>query len=120
MSVILFRSLLLCSIAAGVVWAPASWAERGSLPVPSAQPSAADTLRFEVVAGDPLIVALPGRVDGTEVSYRVDEAPALSWLVDRSFYYRTMAGERGTLAVRLRRSGPGAEVPVVLLITITA
>ena len=103
-----------------MAWSPASRAERASGPVPSAQPSAADTLRYEVTAGEPLIVALPGRVGGAEVRYRVDEAPALSWLVDRSFYYRTVAGERGTLAVRLRRSGSGAETPVVLLITITA
>ena len=118
MSVILFRSILLCSIA--VASSSAAWAERESAPVPSAQPSGADTLRYEVASGEPLIVALPGRVDGAEVRYTVDEAPALSWLVDRSFYYRTVAGERGTLAVRLRRSGGGAETPVVLLITITA
>jgi hypothetical protein len=73
-----------------------------------------------VRAGETLIVALPGRIGGSEVSYEVIEAPALSWLVDRSFMWRTLSRERGTLPVRLRRtlSGRAAE-DLVLLVEIT-
>lgn len=94
--------------------------ERAPAPLPSVQPSVADTLRFSVVAGTPLIVALPAQVDGAEAEYRVLEAPALSWLVDRSFMYRTVAGERGELAVRFQRTSAGREDTVVVLVTITA
>ena len=80
----------------------------------------ADTLRYDVRAGEPLIVALPARVRGDAVRYVVDEAPALSWLVDRSFLWRTRPGERGEVAVRLRRLTEGrADEPVVLLIEVT-
>lgn len=82
--------------------------------------AAADTLRYAVRAGETLIVALPARVSGMAVTYEVDEAPALSWLVDRSFMWRTLARERGALAVRLRRLTPGrAPETVVLLVDIT-
>ncbi len=96
-------------------------AEREAYARPSVQPTLADTLRYEVAAGNPLIIALPARIEGAEASYEVMEAPALSWLVDRSFFYQTMRGERGTLAIRLRRtSTSGGTTPVVLLVTITA
>ena len=81
---------------------------------------AADTLRYSVRAGETLIVGLPARVAGVEVDYEIDEAPALSWLVDRSFMWRTLAQERGTLPVRLRRTASGrADDVVVLLVEIT-
>ncbi|MGB3543144.1 hypothetical protein [Rubrivirga sp.] len=86
---------------------------------PSAEASA-DTLRYTVRAGETLIVSLPARVAGSEVQYEVVNAPALSWLVDRSFMWRTLERERGTLPVRLRRLIPGsASEPVVLLVEIT-
>jgi hypothetical protein len=94
-------------------------AERIAERLPSAQPTLSDTLRYEVVAGDPLIVALPARFEGVEATYEVIEAPALSWLVDRSFFYQTVRGERGTLAIRLRRTSPNPG-SMVLLVTITA
>ncbi len=81
---------------------------------------AADTLRYSVRAGETLIVALPSRMSGMAVTYEVEEAPALSWLVDRSFMWRTLARERGALPVRLRRIMPGrAPESVVLLVDIT-
>ena len=117
-----FRIVTLASAAAFFVTLSAfSPAERAFERLPSVQPTAADTLRYEVAAGDPLIVALPGRVNGMEATYEVEEAPALSWLVDRSFFYQTVRGERGTLAIQLRRStASGSTEPVVLLVTITA
>ncbi|MDT0630511.1 hypothetical protein RQM47_09495 [Rubrivirga sp. S365] len=77
----------------------------------------ADTLRAQVRAGETLIVALPASVGGAEATYRVVEAPALSWLVDRSFMWRTLPNERGSLPVVFERTGvaPGE---VVLLVEI--
>jgi len=116
------RIVLLGLVAACFVTLSAfSPAERGVDRLPSVQPTVADTLRYEVAAGDPLIVSLPARVDGAEATYTVMEAPALSWLVDHSFFYQTVRGERGELAIRFRRTTPsGAQEPVVLLVTITA
>ena len=71
-------------------------------------------------AGETLIVALPPRVAGREVRYQVQQAPALSWLVDRSFMWRTLRQERGTLPVRFRRTGgAGGTDELVLLVEIT-
>ena len=101
---------------------PSASAERAPEPPPYgvAQASRADTLRYTVRAGETLIVALPASAAGSEVTYEVVEAPALSWLVDRSFMWRTLARERGTLPVRLRRTGGGlAPEEVVLLVEIT-
>ena len=94
--------------------------QRPTVAAPSVQASPADTLRFSVRAGETLIVALPPRVAGAEVRYEIDQAPALSWLVDRSFLWRTLAQERGTLPVRFRRLGAaGGTDALVLLVEIT-
>ena len=83
----------------------------------SAEASPSDTLRYSVRAGETLIVALPPRVGGREARYEVVQAPALSWLVDRSFMWRTLSQERGTLPVRFRRADGSGEL--VLLVEIT-
>ncbi len=100
--------------------APSAQAERAPSPPAYVAEASADTLRYSVRAGETLIVALPGRLAGAEVAYEVIEAPALSWLVDRSFMWRTLARERGLLPVRLRRVVSGrAPEEVVLLVDIT-
>lgn len=111
--------LLLC---AGLLVLAAAPAERGAPPDPYAEGTPlADTLRYSVRAGEALIVALPPRVGGAEATYEVLEAPALSWLVDRSFMWRTLARERGTLPVRfLRRAQGAAPDTLVLLVEIVA
>lgn len=82
---------------------------------------AADTLRYDVRAGEPLLVALPAQVRGQAVEYELDRAPALSWLVDRSFMWKTTPGERGVLLIRIRRTAAGADMaPLVLLVTVRA
>ena len=81
-----------------------------------AQPMAVDTLRYEVRAGQTLIVALPAEFEGREASYRLLEAPALSWLVDRSFMWRTTPAERGQLPIRIERSAPGAFPDTLVLL----
>jgi len=108
--------LLICALGL----APAATAERAPVPPPYGAPQAsADTLRYSVRAGETLIVALPGSVAGADVAYEVIEAPALSWLVDRSFMWRTLARERGTQPLRHPRIGGGAPEEVVHHVEIT-
>ncbi len=76
----------------------------GAASVPPPQPSnalaAVDTLRLSVRSGEPLVAALPGESAWTFRSLR---APALSWLVGRSFYWKTLPGERGREYVLIER-----------------
>lgn len=65
-----------------------------------AVPAAADTLRLSVRSGEPLVTALPGESAWT---FRALRAPALSWLVGRSFYWKTLPGERGREFVLVER-----------------
>jgi len=111
----------------GLLLAVALAAPTVSLAAPPAQRSAdligyvapPDTLTYTARAGQPFLVSLPARVGGQEATYRTVEAPALSWLVDRSFFWNVLAGERGTLAIRFeRRVGSGAPEPFVLLVEI--
>ncbi|MEM6327081.1 MAG: hypothetical protein AAF791_08185 [Bacteroidota bacterium] len=100
------RLAVVCAIVLGTALAAAATerpAERLRADLRAAEPTASDTLRYEVRAGETLIVALPTAHDGREVSYRLLEAPALSWLVDRSFMWRTTPNERGRLAVQIER-----------------
>lgn len=95
----------------------------GDAPARAAQgiaPSAAanDTLRYEVRAGQPLLVALPPRHRGQPANYRLLRGPALSWLVDRGFFWRTLASESGTMPVLVRRVAPGVE-PDTLVLMVT-
>ena len=50
------------------------------------------------------------------MSYQTLEAPALSWLVDRSFMWRTLERERGTLPVRFLQEAAGAEPDTLVLL----
>ncbi len=62
-----------------------------------------DTLRRRILAGDILIVALPGEVDGESVDrYSLVRGPALSWLIDRSLMWRTTPGDTGGHDVLIR------------------
>ena len=103
-------------LVAGALALAAAPAERAGGPAPSAgartapPAPAADTLRASVRAGETLIVGLP---DGA--TYEVVRAPALSWLVDRSFMWRTLPAERGALPVVLRRRGAAADTLVLLV-----
>lgn len=82
--------------------------------------AAADTLRYSTPAGAPFIVALPAREGGAEVTYRPLRLPALSWLVDRSFYWNVQPGESGTLPVVFERIVAGRERDtLVLLVELT-
>ena len=101
-------------VAVGALVAAAAPPERSAGPpryVEAAAP--ADTVRQSVLAGETLIVALPSD------EYRALNPPALSWLVDRSFMWRTLPQERGTLAVEFAL-GDRDEVSLVLLVEIVA
>lgn len=56
----------------------------------------ADTLQRRVTAGDDLIVTLPATLSDRPVaSYVLLQAPAMSWLVDRSLLWRTRPNDIG-------------------------
>lgn len=76
----------------------------------------ADTLRYAVAAGESLIVQLPAEVRGRDASYRLLRAPALSWLVDRSFFWRTLTSESGTMHVLVEQKGAGMEPDTLVLV----
>ncbi len=80
--------------------------------------AAGDTLRYEVRAGQAFLVALPARVGGAPAEYRVVSAPAMSWLVDRSFFWQTIASERGLMPVVFQYS-PAPDDTLVLLVEVT-
>lgn len=105
------------------LWGAPVPAQRAAAPAPYAGRAAgvaADTLRYSTRAGQPFIAALPARVGSAEATYRVVEAPALSWLVDRSFFWNVQPGESGTLPVVFeRRTAGGGTDTLVLLVEIT-
>ena len=93
----------------GAAWSPERTADEAA---------ASDTLRYQVRAGQPLLVALPPRAGGRDAAYSVVSAPAMSWLVDRSFFWQTLATERGVMPVLLRQTAAEADT-LVLLVEIT-
>lgn len=108
--------ILLVLVAVLAVWASAAR-------LPAAAPLGprgvvADTIRTAVRAGEALIVALPERHAGAEATYRVLQAPALSWLVDRSFFWQTLPSERGLRLVRFERTAQGAADTFVLAVEV--
>ncbi len=75
-----------------------SGAARVATPAPPA-----DTLSYTVTAGEAFITDLPGTLRDQPVeSYAIVEAPSMSWLVDRSFFWRTDQVDPGQYAIRLR------------------
>jgi hypothetical protein len=89
LSVLLLLTVLLLGAAA---YEPPVTASSGAAPT--------DTLRLSIPSGEPLVAALPGDPAWT---FRTLRAPALSWLVGRSFYWRTLPGERGREYVLIER-----------------
>lgn len=114
------RFLFTFAIVCVIVWALPPTAGSGVQTAPFAVRSAvqADTLRYAVTAGQPLIVQLPAEVRGRDASYRLLRGPALSWLVDRSFFWRTLSSEYGTMHVLIERYSEGRE-PNTLVLAVT-
>ena len=85
-------------------------------PTSAATAAAGDTLHYQVRAGQPFLVVLPARADGRPAAYRAVSAPAMSWLVDRSFFWQTLPTERGLMPVVFEPT-PGGE-PLVLMVEV--
>lgn len=113
MSLVRVAALALLGLAASATRADAAAPSQ-----PTAPPAAADTLHYQVRAGQALLVALPTRVGNAEATYAVVSAPAMSWLVDRSFMWQTIPSERGLMAVVLRQTAASAE-ELVLMVEVT-
>ena len=111
------RFLLAFAVVCVIVWALPSLARSGVQTAPDAVRSAiqADTLRYAVTAGQPIIVQLPDEHRGRDASYRLLRGPALSWLVDRSFFWRTLSSEYGTMHVLIERRAEGRERDTLVL-----
>ena len=77
--------------------------------------AAADTLRFAIPSGEALVTSLPGE---SEATFRAERAPALSWLVGRSFFWQTVPAERGREFVLLERERDGRTDTLVLVIDV--
>jgi hypothetical protein len=110
--------LLLVIAAVLVPWAAAPAARPAPEPVPGMRGVAADTIRTAVQAGEALLYTLPDRHQGSEATYRVLRAPALSWLVDRSFYWQTLPSERGLRLVLFERTARGTTDTLVLAVEV--
>ena len=82
------------------------------------EPAHAETLSYVIQAGEVLIVNLPEILGSYRVNeYRIKRAPALSWLVQRSFFWRTLPKDVGKheLQFRALAGGRGVEDLVVIV-----
>ena len=95
---------------------PAAAPSAPARPTSAATAAAGDTLHYQVRAGQPFLVVLPARADGRPAAYRAVSAPAMSWLVDRSFFWQTLPTERGLMPVVFEPT-PGGE-PLVLMVEV--
>jgi hypothetical protein len=77
--------------------------------------AAPDTLRFTVTPGQPLVVSLPGPEDA---QFRGVRLPALSWLVDRSFAWRTLPSEQGREYILIQRRTQTRTDTLVLVVDV--
>ncbi|MFK7844534.1 MAG: hypothetical protein AB8G77_04475 [Rhodothermales bacterium] len=76
----------------------------------------AETLSYIVQAGEVLIFNLPELLGGKKISeYKIKRAPALSWLVKRSFFWRTLAKDQGKHEVLLNAMVNGSSVESVVV-----
>ncbi len=81
----------------------------------SAKPKA-ETLSYIAQAGEVLIFNLPELLDGRKIDeYRIKEAPALSWLVKRSFFWRTLPKDVGKHEVLLNALVNGSAMESVVV-----
>ncbi|MEM8487438.1 MAG: hypothetical protein AAF564_17940 [Bacteroidota bacterium] len=76
----------------------------------------AETLSYVVQAGEVLILNLPELLGGRKITeYKIKRAPALSWLVTRSFFWRTLAKDVGKHEVLLSAMVNGSSVDSVVV-----
>ena len=78
-----------------------------------------DTLRHTVPAGQSLILALPDTLDARPVAtYAPVRLPAMSWLVDRSFLWRTFPRDAGVHEILFEAAFEAAP-PETLVVHVT-
>lgn len=105
---ILLLSMLGGMLASGMGIAPetgafASTPSTSFVPTWTRHVAPADTIRGRVTAGEPLIMTLPAMLSDRPVAaYHPLRAPALSWLVGRSFFWRTRSEDAGTHTLLVR------------------
>ena len=76
----------------------------------------AETLSFIIQAGDVLIFNLPESIEGRQVdTYTIRDSPALSWIHERSFFWRTLAKDVGKHEILLSgvRNGVNTEELII-------
>lgn len=76
---------------------------------------ATDTLRYEVTAGESLVISLPG---GQDATYRGIRLPSLSWIVGESFGWRTLIGQEGREYILIQRSTPARTDTLVIVVDV--
>ena len=99
----LLLGILITTAAASSANAPGRAAVRVEARNYTAAVRDSDTLRVEIPPGRPLITLLPDSVAGRAIqSYENVRVPALSWRIDRTFFWQTTPNDRGTHAVLFR------------------
>lgn len=86
-----------------------------SAPTPAETTTQADTLRYELTAGDALVVPLPG---SENASFRMLHAPALTVIVGRSFGFRSLPGQSGRQEIHVERRDGSRTDTLVLVVNV--
>lgn len=76
----------------------------------------AETLSFVIQAGDVLIFNLPEIIEGRPVdTYSLRKSPALSWIYERSFFWRTLAKDVGKHEILLSGTRNGVQTEELVI-----
>lgn len=108
----LLRRRLFAVLGLAAVLLPCLGAEQTTPHRPRSVPP--DTLRAAVPAGETLILALPDTLGGRPVAaYRAVHLPALSHVVDRSFFWRTTRRDAGRHDLLVRTDDAASDTLVL-------
>ena len=76
----------------------------------------AETLSFVIQAGDVLIFNLPETIEGRPVdTYEIRKSPSLSWIYERSFFWRTLAKDVGKHEILLTGKRNGVQTEELII-----
>ncbi len=80
------------------------------------EPARAETLSYVSQAGEVLIFNLPATLGQRKIdSYTITKAPALSWLVQKSFFWRTLPKDAGKHEILFKAVAGGNNVEDVVV-----
>ena len=114
-AVLLFATLSVAAMQAPIQHTAPSL-QGANIQIAEADKPKAETLSYIVQAGEVLIFNLPELLDGKKIDeYKIKRAPALSWLVKRSFFWRTLAKDVGEHEVLLNAMVNGSSVESVVV-----